>query len=121
MAVVLRVLVWLAVMGLVVCRPGAVCRGRRCLLRRRLGELLGRIQPDGKGVGLNHQLSIHRVCRVFGRRVLGDMGYLREVLQQLFLARVQGLVLFGAVCCLLGPVELLVEGPEVDARHPYCS
>lgn len=91
---------------LAVVRPGAILLWRRHLLGRGSAALLWRIQLDGERVRLDDQLCVQRA----------DLG---EVLLNLLLPRLAGLVCVGALGDLLGHGVLLVEGAEVDARHPH--
>lgn len=91
---------------LAVVRPGAVLLGRGHLLGRRAAALLGGVQLDGKGVRLDDQLGVHGA-------------HLGEVLLDLLLPRFRLLVRLGPLRHLLGHGVLLVEGAEVDPRHPH--
>lgn len=90
---------------LVVVRPGAILLGRRYLLGRSATALFGRIQLDGKRMRLDDQLCV-------------DGAHLGEVLLDVLLPRLGYLVCFCPLRHLLRHRVLLVEGAEVDARHP---
>lgn len=111
--VVIRVLVWMAMMALAGVWPCTVHGLGGSLLGYVPRSFFGRIQSDGKRVRLDNQLCLH-----FSRVPVGSIRVspqLGEVLQQVFLPLLLRLILIGAVGGLLGLVEELVEDSEVDA------
>jgi hypothetical protein len=101
------VLAMRAVLGLLaVVGPGAVVLRRGHLLRGGSRALARGVQLDGERVRLNDQLGVEGA----------DLG---EVLLNVLLAGAGLLVGVGALRHLLGHCVLLVEGAEVDPRHPH--